>query len=150
MLLMSKQPQNRIREIRKNQKMTQGELASAVGGCSDVQIGKLERGAGGLTVHWMRLIAKALGVYPSDLLIDEDRRPGGSVVAGINEALLENVLKAALLAQEESIAADKKPLTPQRIAGICSTLYLETCSNPPPFQALHQQCKLLFKFAHRL
>lgn len=63
---MLKRP-NRIAEHRRVRGLTQRELAARLG-ASWTTISELERDRIGLTLRWMRRIADALGVSPSDLL----------------------------------------------------------------------------------
>lgn len=58
---------NRIKELRRQKKLTQDRLAEIVG-CSKQQIVKLERGERGLSQRWMEKIAGALGVGAHMLL----------------------------------------------------------------------------------
>lgn len=64
-------PDNRIRELRKQAGLTQGELGERVG-LHQTQIGNLENGGRNLTFEWARRIAKALDVRLADLLNEED------------------------------------------------------------------------------
>lgn len=59
--------QNRIKELRKAQKMTQVELAQKLG-TTQGTIQKLEAGQSPLDTKWMRNIAEALGIEPYELL----------------------------------------------------------------------------------
>ena len=58
---------NRIRELREAARLTQQNLADRIG-VSKVTISDLERDKMRLDVHYMRRLAKALGVMPADLL----------------------------------------------------------------------------------
>jgi transcriptional regulator with XRE-family HTH domain len=58
---------NRIREWRKKRGWTQQQLGERAG-CSYVQVSDLERGAVGLTQHWMERFASALEISVADLL----------------------------------------------------------------------------------
>lgn len=62
---------NRINALRRAAGLTQAQLAQIVG-CASMQISNLENGKRELTLHWMRRIARALGVATSDLLPDID------------------------------------------------------------------------------
>ncbi len=64
---------NRIRELRKSQGISQETLAQALG-TNAGQVQKLEKGNRRLTLHWMRRIATVLNCKPSDLLINKDVR----------------------------------------------------------------------------
>ena len=59
--------QNRIKEMRKAQKMTQVELAQKLG-TTQGTIQKLEAGQSPPDTKWMRNIAEALGIEPYELL----------------------------------------------------------------------------------
>jgi len=58
---------NRIYELRKEQGMSQAELAEKTNSTAQ-QIGRLEKGDRRLTTDWMEKIAAALGVLPEDLM----------------------------------------------------------------------------------
>lgn len=62
---------NRIRELRLAREWSQDRLAGKVR-CSKVQISDLERGLKPLTTTWMHRIARALGVFPGELLLPEE------------------------------------------------------------------------------
>jgi len=65
---------NRIRELRTDRSMSLQTLADICNTTvSTVQ--KLETGEQRLNVEWMRKIARAFNCAPSDLLLDEDKRP---------------------------------------------------------------------------
>lgn len=97
---MDKAP-NRIREIREALGWSQSDLAQKlVPKTSQPQIDRLEKGDRRLTVDWLELLAKAMGVMPSELLMREkhaqnshaavastDTRPSLSIVAGEQGAL---------------------------------------------------------------
>jgi transcriptional regulator with XRE-family HTH domain len=53
--------ENRIKELRLAKGLKQIDVANKIGGVSNSQIAKLERGEGNLTVYWMRKIAEARG-----------------------------------------------------------------------------------------
>ncbi len=55
-----------LREIRKSKKMTQGELAQAVG-VSERTVGGWERGETGLPLDYAMAVSEALGCTPNDL-----------------------------------------------------------------------------------
>ena len=61
---------NRVKEIRKLRKMTQVELAHAVG-VAQGSIQKLENGEISLDIKWMKNLALALDVKPYELLPEE-------------------------------------------------------------------------------
>lgn len=61
------QPLNRIRELREAQGLSQAELARRIH-VSPPALQKVEIGARKLDQHWMRRIAKALGVSSAELL----------------------------------------------------------------------------------
>jgi transcriptional regulator with XRE-family HTH domain len=63
--------QNRLREIRIAAGLSQEELGGRVG-VHKVTISDLERGKVEMTLSYMRRLAKALGVAPADLLVDDD------------------------------------------------------------------------------
>ena len=63
---------NRIRELREALGWSQTDLALKLDPkTSQPQIDRLEKGDRRLTVDWLALLAKALGVNPSDLLLRE-------------------------------------------------------------------------------
>lgn len=61
------QTMNRIRELREASRISSYELAERVG-TTQSQISRLETGERRLTEDWMRRIARALNVAPSDLI----------------------------------------------------------------------------------
>lgn len=63
---------SRLREVRKARGMSQQALGDLVG-CSKMKISDVERDQMGLTLHFMRQCAKALGVHLTDLLLPGDR-----------------------------------------------------------------------------
>lgn len=64
-------PDNRIRELRKQAKITQAQLGEMVG-LHQTQIGYIENGTRSLTFEWARRIAAALGVAMVDILSADD------------------------------------------------------------------------------
>jgi DNA-binding XRE family transcriptional regulator len=68
---MRKRANNRIAEVRNAQRMTQQELADAVG-AHWITISKLERGRMKLTTDWLEKLAVPLRARPRDLLPDVD------------------------------------------------------------------------------
>lgn len=82
---------NRIRQLRQARKLTQEQLAEMCN-TTQPQIKRLETGERKLTETWMRVLAKALGVRPADLLdtaayadFDDDIEPatnGGADISG--------------------------------------------------------------------
>jgi DNA-binding XRE family transcriptional regulator len=68
---MRRRTKNRIAELRNAQRMTQQELADAVG-AHWITISKLERGRMKLTTDWLEKLAVPLGAHPRDLLPDVD------------------------------------------------------------------------------
>lgn len=64
-------PRNRIRELRKQAKLTQDELGR-LAGVSQEAISQLENDKRPLTVDWMRTFARIFSVSTVDLLADED------------------------------------------------------------------------------
>lgn len=63
--------ENRIAELRRERGLTQEALAENLR-TTRAQIANLERGARGLTLEWMRRLARALNCTAADLLIEED------------------------------------------------------------------------------
>lgn len=62
---------NRIRELRRDRGLTQAEVAHRMGTATS-QLSVLERGKRRLSLPWMQRIARALEVYPAELLpLDE-------------------------------------------------------------------------------
>ena len=89
---------NRIKEIRKLHKITQGELAEACGETHPQNIQRYEAGTRGLTVEKMQEIAEAfskLGVptKPSDLLVKEDQALSDQGQTALKISKLEGDLK---------------------------------------------------------
>jgi transcriptional regulator with XRE-family HTH domain len=68
---MDKAPENRIRELRNARGWKLVDLANKLDSSAG-QISDLENGKRELTIHWMRRIARALGVEPADLLSARD------------------------------------------------------------------------------
>lgn len=65
--MVEEQPTNRIKELRKQRKMTQLELAEKIG-TTQVHLGRLENGKASFDVEWMLTIAKVFGVRAYELL----------------------------------------------------------------------------------
>ena len=68
---MTKQPQNRVRELRKARGWTQADLAKRIRrepSTTANQVSRLETGERALTQDWIQLIADALGCEPGNLL----------------------------------------------------------------------------------
>lgn len=61
---------NRIRELRKAQKLTQQQLAEKVG-ISYTHLGRIENGERGLDMEYIPAFAEALGVKPYEILPKE-------------------------------------------------------------------------------
>jgi len=61
---------NRIKELRRSQKLTLQRLADQIG-TTPQQINRLERGDRRLTTEWMERVASGLGVHPTELIADE-------------------------------------------------------------------------------
>lgn len=61
---------NRIKELRKAQKLTQQQLAEKVG-ISYTHLGRIENGERGLDMEYIPAFAKALGVKPYEILPQE-------------------------------------------------------------------------------
>ena len=59
---------NRIRELREDQELTQGQLALMIGNDSKQYISSIENGAKNVTIDILCRIAKALGVGVRDLI----------------------------------------------------------------------------------
>lgn len=67
--LMKEKLSNRIRELRKAQRLSQEELAFRIGeDVTGAAISRLESGRMELTLRWMQRISQALGVGESDLI----------------------------------------------------------------------------------
>lgn len=76
--MQTKETQNRIRELRKERGLTQAELGAKMDSdITDSTIAKLESGRMALTATYLQELAKALGVYPMDIL--GLRGPGSGV-----------------------------------------------------------------------
>jgi transcriptional regulator with XRE-family HTH domain len=77
---------NRIRDIRKQKKMTLAEVAAACDPPTTAQtIGRLETGTRNLSLVWMNRIAAALAVDP-ELLVRGEQTENPKVVARLGEA----------------------------------------------------------------
>lgn len=85
------QPSNRIALIRKQRKMTQQDLADAIG-AHWITISKLERGKLPLTAEWSEKIAEALKVDDTDLTLD--RTPKARIY--VDNVILEGRSRAML------------------------------------------------------
>lgn len=68
---MPKAYPNRIREVRRQRKLSQEVLGEMVG-CTNQQISNLENGRVQLTHDWLRRLAKALHCAPADFLAVSD------------------------------------------------------------------------------
>lgn len=64
-------PVNRIREVRKAQRVTQAALATRLN-MTQAHLSHVECGRRNLTFAWARRVAAALGVSMADLLVDAD------------------------------------------------------------------------------
>jgi transcriptional regulator with XRE-family HTH domain len=62
---------HRLKELRLAAHLTQEELAELVGSTKG-QIANLESGTRGMTLTWLRRLARALGVRAADLLTEQD------------------------------------------------------------------------------
>ncbi len=85
---------NPIRDLREARRMSQGQLAAAVG-TTQAQIGKLERSERRLAADWLRRLAGPLGVEPADLLpgARAPSRPPGPT-AGYSAAFVQRLRRA--------------------------------------------------------
>lgn len=70
---MNDNPQTLITEYRVANNWKQKQLATMLN-CSTSQIHKHEAELSSPNIIWLRRYAKALNIYPSDLLINKDRR----------------------------------------------------------------------------
>lgn len=109
--------ENRLKEIRKQHKITQVELAEM---CKVTQgtIQKLETGAVELTVTWMRDLAKILNIEPYELL-PKDMQP--TEITPEEREILRIIRKTStpqkcdnkdLPTQADSAEHSEKPLSP--------------------------------------
>lgn len=105
----------RIKEIRKNKKMTQENLADLVG-MSQPQIQRIETGQSSLTLEQIDMFAKALQVEPYELF-PEEWRPKENVQEtsdAIDDNLLLKIVNRINELEEENgyefSAADKNKL----------------------------------------
>lgn len=92
--------QNRIAELRRSRELSQEQLAQL---CHTTKssMARLEAGITGLDVENMRVIAKALRVKPSELLIDDDvelrvKPEARAVLAGLAPEEFATVMQAAV------------------------------------------------------
>lgn len=101
-------PGNRIRELRKQAKLSQAQLAELTG-VSQPAISQLENDGLSLTVEWMRSFARVFGVTPADILGDGDN-PGR--LSEEEQALIEQ-FRLANASQREMIRRVAEPLQEQ-------------------------------------
>lgn len=87
---------NRIRELRKEKRLSTYDLANMVG-TTQPTIHRLETGKRKLTVDWMRRIADALGVAPEDLIAPTLLQKTGDDVSPHtpDDALLKHALQGS-------------------------------------------------------
>lgn len=90
---------NRIRELRNQRGWKQHQLGER-SGCGISQISDLETGRRELTIHWMRVISRAFGVEPADLLLPQDN--SRSLDAG-ESALLDRYRRAGPEQREQML-----------------------------------------------
>ncbi len=77
---------NRIRDVRKEKRMTLAEVAAACDPPTTAQtIGRLETGMRNLSLDWMNKIAAALGVEP-EMLLKGNQAAQTQVVARLTDA----------------------------------------------------------------
>jgi transcriptional regulator with XRE-family HTH domain len=95
----------RIQEARKKARMTQENLADAVG-LSRGSMSNIERGRHKILLHTLEAIASALDVDLHDLL--PPRRPGVSRLAGQVPSDVSSDLKDFILKMEKSLAKGSK------------------------------------------
>ena len=98
-------PGNRIRELRKQAKLSQMQLAELTG-VSQPAISQLENDGLSLTVEWMRSFARVFGVTPADILGDGDN-PGR--LSDEEQALIDQ-FRSAAPSQREMIRRVAEPL----------------------------------------
>ncbi|QGN56000.1 helix-turn-helix domain-containing protein [Novosphingobium sp. Gsoil 351] len=76
---------NRIRDVRKQKRMTLADVAARCSPPTTAQtIGRLETGMRNLSLDWMNKIAAALAVEP-ELLVRRDRHEGIQLIARLGE-----------------------------------------------------------------
>lgn len=77
---------NRIRDVRKQKRMTLSDVAARCDPPTTPQtIGRLETGMRNLSLDWMNRIAFALGVEP-ELLVRREREDGAKLIARLGDA----------------------------------------------------------------
>jgi transcriptional regulator with XRE-family HTH domain len=101
---------NRIRELRIARDWSQDQLAAACN-CSKAQISDLERGNRGLDLHWMRRLAKVLGVTPGELLSQDDNP---LLPVGDEREIIERY-RGASTEQKGDVARVVQALLPTRV-----------------------------------
>jgi transcriptional regulator with XRE-family HTH domain len=96
---------NRIRDIRKQKKMTLAEVAAACDPPTTAQtIGRLETGTRNLSLVWMNRIAAALAVDP-ELLVRGEQTEDPKVIARLGEA------------GAEALASPRDAILPTELSG---------------------------------
>jgi transcriptional regulator with XRE-family HTH domain len=103
-VLSKKEVGERLRTLREERRMTQVELAEALG-THQASLSQVERGIRGLTLQQVVKIARALRVSP-DRLLGEGRR-NGLAAPSRNERLMRRVRRIEQLSSDQQDAAIK-------------------------------------------
>ena len=101
---------NRIRDVRKQKRMTLADVAARCQPPTTPQtIGRLETGMRNLSLDWMNKIAAALGVEP-ELLVRRDREDTVKLVARLGENGAEALAKPLDALLPSALAGEGAPL----------------------------------------
>jgi len=101
---------NRIRDVRKQKRMTLADVAARCSPPTTAQtIGRLETGMRNLSLDWMHKIAAALGVEP-ELLVRRDKEDGAKLVARLGEAGPEALTRPLDALLPSALAGEAAPL----------------------------------------
>ncbi|MCA1662052.1 MAG: helix-turn-helix domain-containing protein [Novosphingobium sp.] len=101
---------NRIRDVRKQKRMTLADVAARCKPPTTPQtIGRLETGMRNLSLDWMNKIAAALGVEP-ELLVRRDRDDTVKLVARLGESGAEALARPMDALLPSALAGEAAPL----------------------------------------
>ncbi|MBA4091411.1 MAG: hypothetical protein C0494_12595 [Sphingobium sp.] len=134
---MARMIKNRISDIRKAAKMSQSDLAEAIGATLSM-VGKLERGERDLNSGWLEKISSALNCKPVELFVDDNHVVEMGEI-GPDGVLVNDRNALDILEIEGYFEADHDDHSVARVRSI------ETQANATPL-VLPRGSKLIFSF----